>query len=295
MGRKLIKFIALQKEINKEIKNYLLLIKDSTLCAPISYALSSNGKRLRPILTKIMAKSVGKEYKVGKSALAIELFHTASLIADDLPCMENDDERRGKPSLHRKFKESTALLASYALLTEAFSQIEQSGREYFEQGYGTKEDAQNRVCTALKETARLSGPLGAALGQYFDIEQANTENLEAFEELYYLKTGTLFQGAFTLGYVFGGGDLNKLYLVEKLARHLGLAFQIRDDLEDINEPCMSFSKKFGVEVSVERCKKEIEGFFSSLNELKLDASLFEEMITFLFPKETFQTSPRVPL
>lgn len=295
MGRKLIKFIALQKEINKEIESYLLLIKDSALCAPISYALSSNGKRLRPILTKIMAKSVGKEYKVGKSALAIELFHTASLIADDLPCMDNDDERRGKPSLHRKFKESTALLASYALLTEGFSQIEQSGREYFEKGYGTKEDAQNRVCMALKETARLSGPLGAALGQYFDIEQANAENFEAFEELYYLKTGTLFQGAFTLGYIFGGGELKNFYLVEKLARHLGLAFQIRDDLEDVNEERTSFSKKFGTEVSIERCKKEIEGFFSSLNLLKLDASLFEEMINFLFPKETFQFSLDEPL
>ncbi len=283
MGKKLLKLLSLQKEIETEIEQYIETLKSSPLVTPIAYALSTKGKRLRPILTKIMAASVGKGFKVDKSALAIELFHTASLIADDLPCMDNDDLRRGAPSLHKKFKESTALLTSYALLTEGFSLIEQSGREYYEKGYGKEEESYKRVCLALRETAKLSGPEGATLGQYFDIEQTNTESFEAFERLYYLKTGTLFQGAFTLGYIFGGGEVENLYLIEKLSCHLGFAFQIQDDLDDSGEACISFSKKFGKQESIKRCKKEIEGFFIALDLLKLEVSPFKEVIHYLFP------------
>ena len=284
------KLITLKKEIDSDIFSYLQTLKSSSLHEPIAYCLCSSGKRLRPILTKLMAESIGRGFCVRKSALAIEFFHTASLIADDLPCMDDDDLRRSLPSLHKKYSESTALLTSYGLLIEGFAQIEKNGREYAEKGFGTKAEADKRVRIALKETTKLSGPKGAVLGQYFDIEQTNIQTEETFEELYYLKTGTVFQGAFTLGYIFGGGDLEKLYLIEKMSRHLGFAFQIRDDLEDISEPHLSFCKKFGIEASLKRCEKEIESFYLALDQLNVEKNVFEQIIYYLFPKEKFQTS-----
>lgn len=292
-----------KKKIDKKIEQYLLTIRSSALQEPISYSLCSGGKRLRPLLTMLMSEAIGKKFEVEESALAIEFFHTASLIADDLPCMDDDDYRRGKQSLHTKYGESTALLASFALLTEGFSQVAKNGREYFQKGYGSEQESDKRVRIAVEETAKLSGPQGVILGQYHDIEQTKTDTEDSLEELYYLKTGTLFQGAFTLGFIFGGGDLSKLHLIEKVSRHLGLAFQIRDDFEDIEEECMSFVKKFGPEYSQARIKKEIEGFYNALDLLDVKKEIFHEMITLLFQgfllsssqKEKHQTSPRVLL
>lgn len=271
-----------KKLVDKGIQKYLQQIKKSALHDPIAYSLLSGGKRLRPILVKLMASSVGKGFDVTPSAVAIELFHTASLIADDLPCMDDDDYRRGSLSLHKKYKESTALLSSFALLTEGFSQIEKNSRLYFDKGYGTEGESDKRLRIALKETTKLSGPSGVVLGQYLDVEQTNTQTEQDFERLYYLKTGTLFQGAFTLGYIFGGGDLEKIHLVERLSTHLGLAFQIRDDLEDMDEQTLSYPKKFGEDVARKRCKKEIEGFFKALDQLNLNKIFFDEIILLLF-------------
>ncbi len=282
--------LRLQKTIEREINEYVEGLKASPLAQSMNYSLSSKGKRLRPLLVLLMSKSIGKGFDVSKSALAIELFHTASLIADDLPCMDDDDERRGKASLHKAYNESTALLTSYALLTEGFFQISKSGELYYQKGYGSSSESDKRVRIALEETTKLSGPKGATLGQYLDIEGIKAVSEEYFENLYYLKTGTLFQGAFTLGYIFGGGDLGKLHLIEKLSRHLGFAFQIRDDLEDMEKEEVSFCRHFGEKISIKRCENEIEGFFKALDALDLDSKPFTEMISFLFQKEIYQTS-----
>jgi geranylgeranyl diphosphate synthase, type II len=286
---KVLKLKTMQKEINLLVNHYLEGLKKTPLYHPMSYSLLSKGKRLRPILTMMTAASVGKGMDVNNASLAIELFHTASLIADDLPCMDDDDLRRNKPSLHKKYSESTALLTSYALLTEGFALIEKSGEEYGRQT-GLIVDATERVCVALKETSKLSGPNGAILGQYFDVEQINASNEEEFDRLYYLKTGTLFQGAFILGYIFGGGDLKKISLIESLSKHLGMAFQIRDDFEDLEQESLNFVKVFGKEASLKRCEKEIEGFFIALDRLNLDKQDFELMVTYLFPQMQPQAS-----
>ena len=282
--------LARKKQVDQEIKGYLQTITSSELAPPIAYSLLSSGKRLRPILVKIMAEAVGRGFEVTESALAIELFHTASLIADDLPCMDDDDFRRGAPALHKKYKESTALLSSFAMLTEGFSLIEKNGESYFQKGYGEEEEANKRLKIALGETTCLSGPKGVVLGQYFDIEQKRGETEEDFEELYYLKTGTLFQGAFTLGYIFGGGDLSLLPLIERLSSHLGFAFQVRDDLEDIEEETISYPKLFGEEHAKKRIQKEIESFYGALDQLDLQKQIFEEIISYLFPAISRQTS-----
>lgn len=289
MGLK--ELFAQKKQVDKEIKLYLKNIKTSPLYPPMAYSLLSSGKRLRPILVKVMAASVGKGFDVKNSALAIELFHTASLIADDLPCMDNDDMRRGVSSLHIKYKESTALLSSFALLTEGFSLIEKNGESYFVNGYGDEEEANKRLKTALQETVRLSGPMGVVLGQYLDVEQKSMVSEKDFERLYYLKTGTLFQGAFSLGYIFGGGDLEKLAIIKKLSSHLGFAFQIRDDFEDFEEETISYPKKFGKEKATKRIEKEIESFFKSLDQLGVKKDTFKEIISYLFGAPSLQTSP----
>lgn len=287
--------LSLQKTVENEITLYVKELKKSPLAYSMHYSLSSKGKRLRPLLVLLMSKAIGRGFDVSKSALAIELFHTASLIADDLPCMDDDDERRGKPSLHKAYSESTALLTSYAFLTEGFSQISKSGEVYYKKGYGSSSESDKRVRIALEETTKLSGPVGATLGQYLDIEGVKAVSEEYFENLYYLKTGTLFQGAFTLGYIFGGGDLSKLHLIERLSKHLGFAFQIRDDLEDMEKEEISYPRYYGKKASIKRCENEIEGFFSALETLEINSKPFIEIINFLFQKEIYQTFQHVPL
>ncbi|MCH9621120.1 MAG: Farnesyl diphosphate synthase [Chlamydiia bacterium] len=279
----------MQTKVNVSIQDYVEGLKNTPLSAPISYSLLSSGKRLRPILTMITSKAVGKGFDVTNAALSIELFHTASLIADDLPCMDDDDLRRNKPSLHKKYSESIALLTSYTLMTEGFLQIEKSGDAFCLQS-GSKSNSAERVKEALRETTKLSGPNGAILGQYFDLEQIKAQTEEDFDRLYYLKTGTLFQGAFVLGYIFGGGDLEKVSLIKKLAKPLGMAFQIRDDFEDLDQESLNYVKTFGKEASLEKCQKEIENFLKALDLLELEKKDFEMIISYLFPKELFRAS-----
>jgi geranylgeranyl diphosphate synthase type II len=280
--------IALRESVNKDIDNYLANFKKGGLYDAMEYSLCSCGKRLRPIFANIIAQSIGKGYNVNKSALAVEFFHTATLIADDLPCMDNDDFRRGRLSVHKKYGESTAILTSFALLTEGFALIEANGREY--KNNQPTADFEKRTCIAIKEAARLAGPKGTILGQYYDLAKVKPEKEEDFETLHYLKTGTLFHGAFTMGYVFGGGDLKKLPLVEKMSKHIGFAYQLRDDLEDMGEKNINYANTFGEEAAKNRCKKEIESFYRALDLLDLKKGAFVPFINLLFPHEMFQAS-----
>ena len=188
---------------------------ETKLAESVRYALLSGGKRIRPLLVLQVAEALGKR-DVMASAVAIECFHTASLIADDLPCMDDDKERRGKKSVHVVFGEAPALLASYALIAKAFEKIEENGRQL-----GLLQETM--IC--LEQASRSAG--AAVLGQYYDLF-----GTDSVEKMHYLKTGTLFEGAFVLGWVFGGGALDRLEHVRELAAHVGCAFQRQDDLED---------------------------------------------------------------
>src|SRR5271155_2067965 len=117
-------FFFHRDKIEQEIAKSLLLFGEKTkLRDACEYALKSGGKRFRPLLVLLVAEGVGNDLNVYEAALSVEFFHTASLIADDLPCMDNEDERRNKPSLHKVYGEAIALLASYALITAAFDKI----------------------------------------------------------------------------------------------------------------------------------------------------------------------------
>lgn len=224
------------------------------------YALLSGGKRFRPALVFIIADALNKGIDVSHAALAVEYFHTASLIADDLPCMDNDDQRRAQPSLHKAYDETTALLSTYGLIAEGYSCIaknvevlRQSGHQYCD-----------RIGTlALENASYNTGVLGATGGQYLDIFPPNL-TLETIQETINKKTVTLFEISFVFGWLFGGGSEKHLDVVKESAKHFGLAFQIADDIGDMEQDAQNGRRvNLAAIFGVEQAKKTIQ------NELRL--------------------------
>ncbi len=202
------------------------------------YALMSGGKRLRAVLILMIADAIaeksGVHLDVGPVALSSEYSHTASLIVDDLPCMDDESERRDKPCTHLVFGETVTLLASYALITNGFEKIHEN-YELMLQSPKPYCDRAAEVCAnLLKITSSCSGILGATGGQFIDIFPENF-GIDGIFDLIYKKTVTLFESAFTAGWLFGGGDPSLLGDVKKGAYHFGMAFQIADDIGDIEQ------------------------------------------------------------
>lgn len=234
------------------------------------YALLNGGKRLRPILVLLIAEALGKGFDVMPSALSVEFFHTASLIADDLPCMDNDDFRRNRPSLHKTFGESTAILASYALIAEGYGGI-----------YRNSVDQPERSNICLEAATRCAGINGATNGQYLDLYPPNF-SLDTIRKVIYQKTVTLFEIAFIFGWVFGGGDLSKLDLVKQCAFHLGMAFQIADDLiDDVEDSRINMALAVGKDEAFKLFSEEVDHFIASLKALGLWSGQFEKVALWL--------------
>lgn len=208
--------------IEKHIEQ--LPLNDNEIGQSMQYSLAAGGKRVRPVLALACVELVGGcPQDFVREAVAIELIHTYSLIHDDLPAMDDDDFRRGKPSNHRKFGEATAILAGDALLTLAF--------EMLAQPLPINKDQQLRM---IRETAEAVGWLGMVGGQVLDTlgnGQANT--ISYIESIHHLKTGKLLQASARMGAILGGGTEEDISRVSEYASHLGLAFQIQDDILDI--------------------------------------------------------------
>jgi geranylgeranyl diphosphate synthase, type II len=198
----------------------------STLRDAVEYALTGEAKRLRPLIVLFIAESLGS-VDVMDAALSVEFFHTASLIADDLPCMDNDDFRRNKPSLHKAFSEDIALLASYTLIAQGYERIGMASLQLGSSG--------PFICQkALQFVSARAGILGATNGQFLDLHPTG-KDLETLNTIIYQKTVTLFEISFALGFLFGKGSTEKFSIVIEAANHLGFAFQIADDLQDFSE------------------------------------------------------------
>jgi len=271
-------FIPYQVRIEEEIDAYLSSLTEKTaLTEAVAYALKSGGKRIRPLLVYAISEGIGKECDVVDAALSVEFFHTASLIVDDLPCMDNDDVRRDKPSLHRAFSEPVALLASYALITAAFEKIHKNG----ERLSSSHPDSEKAVCIALGSASFNAGILGATGGQYLDLFPQE-RSLELIKRLIYQKTVTLFEVAFVLGWVFGGGVLSRLNEVKKAAYHLGMAFQIADDIADFEQDkaankWMSSALFLGKDKAKELFLAEMDELKRLLKLLNVDTPLFQAL------------------
>lgn len=198
----------------------------------IRYSLSHGGKRLRPSLVLMVAEALGGHHRdVIFPAMAVEFFHTASLIADDLPCMDDDDIRRGAPSLHKAFDEATALLASYSLIAEGYSCLSKGTEALRNSKTPHAINSETIGLLAFEKVSAKTGVMGAAGGQYLDLF-ASELSPSVVDDIILKKTVSLFEIAFVLGWLFGGGAHSSIPDIEKAAYHLGRAFQIADDLSD---------------------------------------------------------------
>lgn len=202
------------------------------------YSLTAGGKRIRPVLALLFCEACGKKSDdYVNVAASVEMIHTFSLIHDDLPCMDNDDFRRGKPSCHKKFGEAQALLAGDALVFLAFETVCREAE---------KKVIDANTCTdiiSLLSTA--SGAYGMIGGQVIDIESENTKiPVGVLKELQRKKTGALISAACEMGCILAGA-YDKLEYARKFADNLGLAFQITDDILDVEGSFESLGKPIG--------------------------------------------------
>ncbi len=275
----------LSKLIREERSEY------SVLADACRYSLLLGGKRLRPFLIRrFYALCGGKDEYSKNFEAAIEFIHTYSLIHDDLPCMDNDDMRRGKPSCHIKFGEANALLAGDALLTEAFGIASK-----------TENIPPERVVKALGVLSQYAGINGMIGGQTVDLL---FENKSADEEVLTLicrlKTGALIKAACTIGCILAGADEEKLNAAVCYAEAVGLAFQMVDDIldevgseEKLGKPIHSdkenekstFVTVFGIENCKSRVADLTEKAKTALNIFGEDAEELKALADYLCKRE----------
>lgn len=226
-----------KKKVDNAIKKSLLKKSSKTaLDEAIEYSLLGDAKRFRPLIVLFIGEALGN-FDVMDAALSVEYFHTASLIADDLPCMDDDDMRRNKPSLHKVYNEDVALLASYTLIAKGYESIALASQKHGVNG--------PLLCQeALSLVSKRAGIEGATNGQFLDLYE-KTPDRKTLDLIIYQKTVTLFEISFGLGYLFGGGSKEGLETIIQAAYHLGYAFQLADDLQDFNEDEVSLAKLLG--------------------------------------------------
>lgn len=229
------------EKIEEALKSYLPS-KDCTqskLIEAMEYGLLGGGKRIRALLTTQFCILCGEDRKMALPfACALEMIHAYSLIHDDLPCMDDDDMRRGKPSCHAAFGESTALLAGDALQALAFDTMLTN--------YDKEKIPHGAVLQAALELAKASGALGMCGGQAIDLESENKEiSIDELNELHQKKTGALFIAAGKIGSIIAGADKNRLNAAEEYCSKVGLAFQIIDDILDYTGNEQELGKSVG--------------------------------------------------
>ena len=228
------------------------------LFSAMRYSLLAGGKRLRPVLVFAFCESCGGDWKkAAPFAAAVEMIHTYSLIHDDLPCMDNDDYRRGKPTNHKVYGEAMAVLAGDALLTAAFSPV--SSAPY---------PAESRM-QAVEILASCAGETGMVGGQALDMEsETRACTRQELLDVQLRKTGALIRAACMLGVTAGGGNQEQLAAAGEFASHLGLAFQIRDDMLDVIGDAKTLGKAVGMDegkntfvrlYGMDACEKLVQG------------------------------------
>ena len=228
------KLKKLSKRVNNYFYNYLIKFNSTELIAPMKYGLFPGGKKIR---SKIIF-DIGKIFKVqGKNLLilaaSVEAIHAYSLIHDDLPCMDDDKLRRGKPSTHIKFGESTAILAGNSLLTTAFEILS-------DKNFKIEDKTKSRLINLL---ARCSGQTGIAGGQYLDLNYEKKKvSLQKILKMELKKTGKLFEFCCIAPLIIKK-DKKNLNLFSKIGKDIGLLFQIVDDLIDFKGKTKFAGKK----------------------------------------------------
>ncbi|CAI9758386.1 unnamed protein product [Fraxinus pennsylvanica] len=231
--------------VNRALENAVLLKEPLMIHESMRYSLLAGGKRVRPMLCIAACELVGGEVSTAMpSACAVEMIHTMSLIHDDLPCMDNDDLRRGKPTNHKVFGENVAVLAGDALLSLAFEHM----------ATATKGVSSDRIVKMVGELAKCVGSEGLVAGQIVDIfsEGLTDVELEHLEYIHIHKTAVLLEASVVLGAISGGAKDEEIAKLRTFARCIGLLFQVVDDILDVTKSSQELGKTAGKDLVTDK-------------------------------------------
>ncbi|OVA01705.1 Polyprenyl synthetase [Macleaya cordata] len=233
------------KIVNQALDDSVPLRHPLKIHEAMRYSLLAGGKRVRPILSIASCELVGgDEELVLPIACAVEMIHTMSLIHDDLPCMDNDDLRRGKPTNHKVFGEDTAVLAGDALLSLAFEHVATRSIQVV---------SSDRVVRAIAELGAAVGSEGLVAGQIVDIESEGRElNLSELEYIHLHKTAKLLEASVVCGVIMGGGNEMEVERLRRYARCVGLLFQVIDDILDVTKSSEELGKTAGKDLKSDK-------------------------------------------
>lgn len=282
------------ERLNKLFNYYLHNIPAVDLKAAMEYSLLNGGKRLRPMLTYAAGHTFNAPLDtLDIPASAVEIIHTYSLIHDDLPCMDNADLRRGKPTSHKMYGEALAVLAGDALHTLTMQIIAH---------HPSKLKAEKRV-QMMTVLSLACGPFGMAAGQSMDITLmgSNTISGDLLQTIYQLKTGALLQASIELGWLASNDDdeLNHQAMLD-FGKHIGLAFQIQDDILDeeiateqlgktqgidLKNNKMTYPRLYGVQAAKDKVQSLYQEALESINYLGEKADLLRELAKMMLRRQ----------
>jgi len=268
------------KEVNNSLGYYVKKYKESPdiLKEAIEYSIENSGKRFRPILCLLTAKSLRKDYKmVLPTACAIEFIHTYSLIHDDLPSIDNDDLRRGKPTCHKKFGEDIAILTGDALFAEAFNIIIK---------YQIADD-RTRI-KILEEIASASGASGMVAGQIVDVYFTGKKiSKKKLEYMHRNKTGKIITASVRCAAILCGVSNDYLKKFTEYSENLGLAFQITDDILDVTSDnrINIFPNIWGISKSKEIARDKINKAIAIIKSMDIDYEWLVNIANFLLARK----------
>lgn len=270
--------------VEQTLDEQLAAVANPHLRAAMVYSVEAGGKRLRPLLLlSVVAMYDGVIADALPAAAALEYVHTYSLIHDDLPAMDDDDLRRGKPTNHKQFGEALAILAGDALLTDAFAIL---SREYPENG---------AACVQI--LAEAAGSNGMVGGQVLDMDGENEQyHLETLKRMHEAKTGALIQAAIAMGGLFVTIPETDQTALADFSAAFGLGFQIKDDINDVTQTTAelgktadkdviehknTFPELLGLDGAIQALQVEIAKAETALNELTVDAAPLAEILAVL--------------
>jgi len=230
---------AEQKRVDQALDRWVPAesVDPSTIHKAMRYSLFAGGKRVRPLLAIAAANAVSDApLGIESAACVLELIHTYSLIHDDLPALDNDDLRRGRPTCHKVFGDAMAILAGDALLTLAFEVLARLDCV----------DAERRV-QLVYELSTASGTVGGMIGgQVNDLEgEGKFPTAHLLDSIHRAKTGALLRASVRMGAIYAGADAGQLDRLTRFGEHIGLAFQIVDDVLDVEQPSEALGKTAG--------------------------------------------------
>ena len=289
-------FTRRTEEVNEWLDKFLPQeqVPPASLHRAMRYSIFAGGKRLRPILVLSSGEALGAAAEdLMPAACAVEMIHTYSLIHDDLPAMDNDDLRRGRPTCHKAFGEATAILAGDALLTQAFRVLsaDAPGR-----------DAEKQV-RVIREIATAAGTVEALIGgQVVDIEsEGKAVDAATLEYIHRSKTGAMIRSCCVVGGLIAGAGVERMQKITRYGECIGLAFQIADDILDVTQTSEQLGKTagkdlaaakatypalHGLEASHAKARELVAEAIASLSAIGGDTQILEALARFIIERKS---------